>query len=140
MDKPTKLPRSATNPAPALGYPRIVIESETHSLSPEIASGFEHSNCSDDAIEPVEDKGVQNLPLIHDKDPRIQKLRQTNLRTFGIRKSTRPLRKLRRQQRVSYPNCHLNSNLRIGTHLCWCFSARWNRAHADFQHLVRRKN
>ncbi|KAM7533893.1 hypothetical protein Aperf_G00000111682 [Anoplocephala perfoliata] len=98
-DKPTTLHRSATNPTPALGYPRIVIESETHSLSPEIASGFEQPNNSGDIIQPIEDKRAPVSPFLHDS--RIQKLRQTNLRAFGIRRSTRPLRKLRRQKRCT---------------------------------------
>ncbi|VDL19675.1 unnamed protein product [Hymenolepis diminuta] len=99
LEAPTTLSRAAANSKIILGYPRIVIESETHSLNPEMTSGFEHSHLPRNTIESARERVNPSLSIPQEKDQKISKLRQIHMRTFGARKSIRPVRKLKRQER-----------------------------------------
>ncbi|VDO02634.1 unnamed protein product [Rodentolepis nana] len=102
-EAPTTLSRAAANSTIILGYPRIVIESEAHSLSPpaEMTNELEHSSHSNDRIAIARERVNPSLSTQQEKEERISKLRQMHLRALEFRRSFRPVRKLKRQVRCS---------------------------------------
>ncbi|EUB58327.1 Potassium voltage-gated channel protein Shab [Echinococcus granulosus] len=95
------LPQTSTTPTPARAYPRIVIEGEQHSSSPAIGGVVGQTIRSRDDVESATQTPVRGFSLPLEKEFYFQRLRHTHLRTFGGRRVTRPIRKLRRQERFT---------------------------------------
>lgn len=100
METASGPPPTSTNPAPAYAYPRIVIESEQHSSSPAIGGAVGQVVRAGDEVEFTTHTPLRGFSLPLEKEVYFQKLRLIHLRTFGGRRTTRPIRKLRRQERV----------------------------------------
>ena len=87
---------ASTLSQPSCGYPRIVIEGEQHSSGPDIDKSIH----SDDAIKKPAQIPTRGFSLPLDKELYLHKLRHFNFRGLGGRRTNRPIRKLRRQERV----------------------------------------
>ncbi|KAL5102943.1 Potassium voltage-gated channel protein Shab [Taenia crassiceps] len=101
MELATDPTPTSTNPAPACAYPRIVIESEQHCQSPAIDGVVGQLIRAGDGIKSTTQTSLRGFSLPLEKEVYFHKLRLIHLRTSGARRTNRPIRKLRRQERFT---------------------------------------